>query len=44
VIDRMAAGRLDVGRLVSETVNLEAAARLLDGTPRRDSGRILVAP
>ena len=44
VIDLMAAGRLDMSRLVSGTVDLEAAARLLDGTPRRESGKILVAP
>jgi hypothetical protein len=25
-------------------VDLEAAAQLLDGTPRRESGKILVAP
>jgi threonine dehydrogenase-like Zn-dependent dehydrogenase len=44
VIDLMAAGRLDMTRLVSATVDLEAAAQLLDGTPRRESGKILVAP
>ena len=44
VIDLMAAGRLDMSRLVSRTVDLEGAARLLDGTPRRESGKILVAP
>ena len=44
VIDLMAAGRLDMTRLVSGTVDLEGAARLLDGTPRRESGKILVAP
>ena len=43
VIDLMA-GRLDMARLVSATVDLEAAARLLDGTPRRESGKVLVAP
>ena len=44
VIDLMAAGRLDMTRLVSATVDLEAAAGLLDGTPRREPGKILVAP
>ena len=44
VIDLMAAGRLDMTRLVSATVDLEAAAILLDGTPRREPGKILVAP
>jgi threonine dehydrogenase-like Zn-dependent dehydrogenase len=44
VIDLMAAGRLDMARLVSRTVDLEVAARLLDGTPSRESGKILVAP
>lgn len=44
VIDLMAAGRLDMTHLVSGTVNLEGAARLLDGTPRRESGKTLVAP
>ena len=44
VIDLMAAGRLDMSRIVSRSVDLEGAARLLDGTPRRESGKILVAP
>ena len=44
VIDLMAAGRLDMARLVSATVDLDGAARLLDGTPRRESGKVLVAP
>ena len=44
VIDLMAAGRLDMTRLVSGTVDLEGAARLLDGTPRRASGKTLVVP
>jgi threonine dehydrogenase-like Zn-dependent dehydrogenase len=44
VIDLMAAGRLDMARLVSATVDLEGAAQLLDGTPRRESGKVLVAP
>ncbi len=44
VIDLMAAGRLDMSRLVSTTVDLESAAQLLDGTPRREAGKILVAP
>ena len=44
VIDLMAAGRLDMAHLVSGTVDLEGAARLLDGTPRRESGKTLVAP
>ncbi|HEX5825626.1 MAG TPA: scyllo-inosose 3-dehydrogenase, partial [Candidatus Limnocylindrales bacterium] len=44
VIDLMAAGRLDMTRIVSATVDLDGAARLLDGTPRRDSGKTLVVP
>jgi threonine dehydrogenase-like Zn-dependent dehydrogenase len=44
VIDLMAAGRLDMTRIVSGTVDLEGAARLLDGTPRRESGKTLVIP
>ena len=44
VIDLMAAGRLDMTRLVSGTVDLEGAARMLDGTLRRESGKTLVAP
>ncbi len=44
VIDLMAAGRLDMARLVGATVDLDGAARLLDGTPRRESGKILVVP
>jgi hypothetical protein len=44
VIDLMAARRLDMTHLVSGTVDLEGAARLLDGTPRRESGKTLVAP
>jgi threonine dehydrogenase-like Zn-dependent dehydrogenase len=44
VIDLMAAGRLDMTRIVSGTVDLEGAVELLDGTPRRESGKILVAP
>ena len=44
VIDLMAAGRLDMARLVSATVDLDGAARLLDGTPRRDAGKTLVLP
>ena len=44
VIDLMAARRLDMARLVGATVDLEGAARLLDGTPRRESGKVLVAP
>ena len=44
VIDLMAAGRLDMTRLVSATVDLESAAAMLDGTPRRESGKTLVAP
>ena len=44
VIDLMAAGRLDMTRLVSATVDLEGAARALDGTPRRESGKTLVVP
>jgi hypothetical protein len=44
VIDLMAAGRLDMSRIVSGTVDLEGAVELLDGTPRRESGKILVIP
>ena len=44
VIDLMAAGRLDMSRLVSRTVDLDGAAELLDGTPRREAGKILVVP
>jgi threonine dehydrogenase-like Zn-dependent dehydrogenase len=44
VIDLMAAGRLDMSRIVSGTVDLEGGARLLDGTPRRDAGKTLVLP
>jgi threonine dehydrogenase-like Zn-dependent dehydrogenase len=44
VIDLMAAGRLDMARLVSQTVGLDQAAGLLDGTPRREAGKTLVVP
>jgi threonine dehydrogenase-like Zn-dependent dehydrogenase len=44
VIDLMAAGRIDMTRLVSGTVDLAGAAELLDGTPRRESGKTLVLP
>ena len=44
VIDLMAAGRLDMTRIVSGTVDLDGAARLLDGTPRREAGKTLVTP
>jgi threonine dehydrogenase-like Zn-dependent dehydrogenase len=44
VIDLMAAGRLDMIRIVSGTVDLDGAARLLDGTPRREAGKTLVTP
>jgi threonine dehydrogenase-like Zn-dependent dehydrogenase len=44
VIDLMASGRLDMTRIVSRTVDLSGAARLLDGNPRRDSGKTLVVP
>jgi threonine dehydrogenase-like Zn-dependent dehydrogenase len=44
VIDLMASGRLDMTRIVSATVDLEGAARLLDGTPHRDAGKTLVIP
>jgi threonine dehydrogenase-like Zn-dependent dehydrogenase len=44
VIDLMAAGRIDMTRIVSATVDLEAGAGLLDGTPRRDAGKTLVLP
>jgi len=44
VIDLMAAGRLDMIPLISRTVDLDGAARLLDGTPRREAGKVLVAP
>ena len=44
VIDLMAAGRLDMTGLITETVDLEGAAARLDGTPRRDAGKVLVLP
>ena len=44
VIDLMAAGRLDMTRLVTATVDLDGAAGLLDGTPRRQAGKVIVAP
>ena len=44
VIDLMAAGRLDMTPLISETVDLEGAAAKLDGTPRREAGKVLVVP
>jgi scyllo-inosose 3-dehydrogenase len=44
VIDLMAAGRLDMSRIVSGTVDLAGGALLLDGTPRRESGKTLVLP
>jgi threonine dehydrogenase-like Zn-dependent dehydrogenase len=44
VIDLMAAGRLDMTRIVSGTVDLEGAVELLDGTPRREAGKTLVLP
>ncbi|MFL5754900.1 MAG: scyllo-inosose 3-dehydrogenase [Chloroflexota bacterium] len=44
VIDLMAAGKVDMARLVSSTVDLEGAARVLDGTPRREPGKVLVDP
>jgi threonine dehydrogenase-like Zn-dependent dehydrogenase len=44
VIDLMAAGRLDMTRIVSGNVDLEGAAALLDGTPRRQAGKTLVIP
>ena len=44
VIELMASGRLDMTRMVSRTVDLEGAAGLLDGTPRRESGKTLVVP
>jgi hypothetical protein len=33
-----------MARLVSGNVDLEGAARLLDGTPRREAGKIIVVP
>ena len=44
VIELMAAGRLDMTRLVTATVDLDGAAGLLDGTPRRQAGKVIVAP
>ena len=44
VIDLMAAGRLDMTPLISRTVDLDGAARMLDGTPHREAGKVLVAP
>ena len=40
VIDLMAAGRLDMTRIVSATVDLDGGARLLDGTPHREPGKV----
>ncbi len=42
VIDLMAAGRLDMARIVAQTVDLAGAAAVLDGTPRRPTGKLLV--
>jgi threonine dehydrogenase-like Zn-dependent dehydrogenase len=44
VIDLMAAARLDMARIVTGSVDLEGAARLLDGTPRREAGKTMVVP
>lgn len=44
VIDLMAAGRVDMSRIVSGTVDLEGGAAMLDGTPRREAGKTLVVP
>lgn len=44
VIDLMAAGRLDMTRIVTGTVDLEGGARMLDGTARRESGKTIVVP
>ncbi|HXG40541.1 MAG TPA: scyllo-inosose 3-dehydrogenase [Candidatus Limnocylindrales bacterium] len=44
VIDLMAARRIDPTPLVSRTVDLAGAAALLDGSPRRETGKILVVP
>jgi scyllo-inosose 3-dehydrogenase len=44
VIDLMAAGRLDMTRIVSGTVDLDGGALMLDGTARRESGKTIVVP
>jgi threonine dehydrogenase-like Zn-dependent dehydrogenase len=44
VIDLMAAGRVDMSRIVSGIVDLDGAAGVLDGTPRREAGKTLVVP
>ncbi|HYI21794.1 MAG TPA: hypothetical protein VEX62_04075 [Candidatus Limnocylindrales bacterium] len=44
MIELMAAGRLDMDRIVSQTVDLEGAAALLDGKSARHAGKVLVVP
>jgi len=44
VIDLMAAGRLPMADIVSRRVDLEGGLALLDGTPRRDAGKTIIAP
>jgi hypothetical protein len=40
----MAAGRLDMARIVEASVDLEGAAAIRDGTPQRPSGKIFEVP
>lgn len=44
VIDLMATGRLDMTPIVSAAVDLDGAAAVLDGSPRREAGKTLVVP
>jgi hypothetical protein len=44
VIDLMAAGRLPMADIISRRVDLEGGLALLDGTPRRESGKTIISP
>ena len=44
VIELLAADRLNLSAMVSRRVDLEGAAGLLDGQPRRDTGKTIVVP
>jgi scyllo-inosose 3-dehydrogenase len=44
VIDLMAAGRLPMAEIISRRVDLEGGLALLDGTPRREAGKTIIAP